>query len=58
MLESLISQLRHPISLSYSIGSSLILNGVEIFGEVVTAADYWKNGNYRDFGRQEGKILF
>ena len=50
--------MKHPLTFFFSIGKSLILNGVEIGQEIQKAVQDWDNENYNDFGRQEGKILY
>lgn len=52
-----IEQLKDPRTLVYRISRSLILNGNEIWDEIsATVADF-KDGNYKDAGKNVGTIL-
>lgn len=59
-LQKLISMaeiLANPISLVYNVGKNLILNGVEIYGDIDKSVEFYKNGDYFNFGKEIGITL-
>lgn len=46
-----------PTSFWYHVGEEMLINGVEIKGDVDTALDDWKQSDYYDFGYYIGEAL-
>ncbi|CAD8089382.1 unnamed protein product [Paramecium primaurelia] len=57
-LRDLIKALQNPVSFAFHIGIDLIVNGKDIYREIFTAVDDWKQGNWNDFGYQLGKAMY
>ncbi|CAK92123.1 unnamed protein product (macronuclear) [Paramecium tetraurelia] len=57
-LRELIKALQNPASFAFHIGIDLIVNGRDIYREIFTAVDDWKQGNWNDFGYQLGKAMY
>lgn len=48
---------KHPMTLMYTIGKNLVVNGVDIFTKMASAMDYFNKQDYYNFGKQVGEAL-
>eukprot|EP00357_Protocruzia_adherens_P000288 CAMPEP_0114981338 /NCGR_PEP_ID=MMETSP0216-20121206/5488_1 /TAXON_ID=223996 /ORGANISM="Protocruzia adherens, Strain Boccale" /LENGTH=1455 /DNA_ID=CAMNT_0002342997 /DNA_START=218 /DNA_END=4585 /DNA_ORIENTATION=+ len=58
--ETLTSEIKNfssPLTFAYEVGKSLIVNGVEIYHDIDSAVEDFKQDNYYDFGYQIGLAL-
>lgn len=47
----------HPLSLIYHVGKNLIVNGVEIFEDIVDSAAGYDEGDFYKCGKYAGEAL-
>jgi hypothetical protein len=56
-LTKMASIFEHPLSLIYTVGKSLWVNGADIMKEISSATSAYGQGQYFDFGEHLGKAL-
>ena len=49
--------IRHPKQIVYHVGQDLVVNGVDIYGNINDATGHWKKQEYHDFGKSTGSAL-
>jgi len=54
-LEAMVKVFDSPTSFAYHVGKDLLVNGVQIYGEINTAVTDYKAGQWNDFGYQIGE---
>jgi hypothetical protein len=56
-LESTLGSFSNPVTLVFHVGEDLIVNGVNIYDEIMQAVSLWENQSYRQSGYQIGEAL-
>jgi hypothetical protein len=47
----------HPLTLAYTVGKNLLVNGIDIYKKISDAVTSYKSGDYYNFGKDIGEAL-
>lgn len=56
-LEAMVTAFDSPLSFAYHVGKDLLVNGVQIYGDINDAVAQYNNKAYEPFGEDVGKAL-
>jgi hypothetical protein len=56
-IDDAVDEMNSPISFAYHIGKDLLVNGSDIYAEIMDAQTQWDNKNYEKFGEDVGEAF-